>query len=72
LGYATGFQSVLEILRAHETGIRGPGRARAVVLGSVARGEAGVESDIDVLVELDDSLPMSIFEYARRIVPVTS
>jgi predicted nucleotidyltransferase len=40
-------------------------RPRAGVCGSVARGEAGAESDIDVPVELDDSLPMGIFEYAR-------
>jgi predicted nucleotidyltransferase len=34
------------------------------VFGSLARGEAGAESDIDVLVELDDNRPMGIFEYA--------
>ena len=37
----------------------------AAVFGSLARGEARVDSDIDVLVELDRQKPMGIFEYAR-------
>jgi hypothetical protein len=39
--------------------------AHAAVFGSVARGEERAESDIDVLVELDENRPMGIFEYAR-------
>lgn len=39
--------------------------AHAAVFGSVARGETGAESDIDVLVDLDENQPMGIFEYAR-------
>ena len=45
--------------------MRRRGVSHAAVFGSVARGEAGAESDIDVLVELDESRPMGIFEYAR-------
>jgi predicted nucleotidyltransferase len=56
---------VLETLRAHETELRLLGVAHAAVFGSVARGEERAESDIDVLVELDENRPMSIFEYAR-------
>jgi predicted nucleotidyltransferase len=51
---------VLERLRAHETDLRQLGVAHASVFGSVARGEAGAESDIDVLVELDENQPMGI------------
>ena len=58
-------QRVLETLRAHETDLRRLGVAHAAVFGSVARGEAGAESDIDVLVDLDENRPMGIFEYAR-------
>jgi hypothetical protein len=58
-------QSVLEILRAHETDLRRLGVAHAAVFGSVARGEASAASDIDVLVDLDENRPMGIFEYAR-------
>jgi predicted nucleotidyltransferase len=38
--------------------------AHAGVFGSVARGEAGTASDIDVLVELDEDRSIGIFEYA--------
>jgi predicted nucleotidyltransferase len=58
-------QHVLETLRAHEDDLRRLGVSHAGVFGSVARGEAGAESDVDVLVELDENRPMGIFEYAR-------
>jgi len=57
--------SVLETLRAHETDLRRLGVAHATVFGSLARGEARADSDIDVLVDLDEDRPMGIFEYAR-------
>ena len=56
---------VLEALRAHEAELRRFGVSHAAVFGSVARGEARPDSDIDVLVELDPEHPMGIFEYAR-------
>ena len=58
-------QSALDTLRAHEADLRRLGVAHAAVFGSVARGEARAESDIDVLVDLDENRPMGIFEYAR-------
>ncbi|MDR3700125.1 MAG: nucleotidyltransferase domain-containing protein [Candidatus Sulfopaludibacter sp.] len=58
-------QYVLETLRAHESDLRRLGVAHAAVFGSVARGRAGAESDIDVLVELDENRPLGVFEYAR-------
>jgi hypothetical protein len=58
-------RSVLETLRTHEADLRAMGVSHAAVFGSVARGDAIAGSDIDVLVELDDSRPMGIFEYAR-------
>jgi predicted nucleotidyltransferase len=57
--------SVLETLRAHEGELRRFGVAHAAVFGSVARGEDGADSDIDVLVELDRERPIGVFEYAR-------
>ena len=56
---------VLEMLRAHEDELRRLGVRHAAVFGSVARGEARPDSDVDVLVDLDPALPVGIFEYAR-------
>jgi len=39
--------------------------SHAAVFGSVARGEARIDSDVDVLVELDQGRPIGIFQYAR-------
>uniref|UniRef100_Q01YL8 DNA polymerase, beta domain protein region n=1 Tax=Solibacter usitatus (strain Ellin6076) TaxID=234267 RepID=Q01YL8_SOLUE len=58
-------QSVLEILRAHESDLRRLGVAHAVVFGSVARGEVRAGGDIEVLIDLDEKRPVGIFEYAR-------
>jgi predicted nucleotidyltransferase len=57
--------TVLEALRAHEGELRRLGVSHAAVFGSVARGEARMDSDVDVLVELDPGHPIGIFEYAR-------
>ena len=57
--------NVLDALRTHESELRRLGVSHAAVFGSVARGEASPDSDIDVLVELDRHHPIGIFEYAR-------
>jgi predicted nucleotidyltransferase len=54
----------LEVLRAHESDLRRMGVKHAAVFGSVARGEARPDSDVDVLVELDPEKPIGLFEYA--------
>jgi predicted nucleotidyltransferase len=56
---------VPETIFAHEIDLRQLGVAHAAVFGSVARGAAGAESDIDVLVDLDEDRPMGIFECDR-------
>ena len=56
---------VLQTLRTHQNELRLLGVSHAAVFGSVARGEASANSDIDVLVELDEDRSMGIFEYAR-------
>jgi predicted nucleotidyltransferase len=56
---------VLQILRSHRSELHALGVSHASVFGSVARGEAREDSDIDVLVDLDRERPMGVFEYAR-------
>jgi predicted nucleotidyltransferase len=62
---AVALQDALEVLRTHETDLRQLGVTHAAVFGSVARGEAHADSDIDVLLELDVARPIGVFEYAR-------
>jgi hypothetical protein len=49
---------VLQTLRTHQNELRLLGVSHAAVFGSVARGEASANSDIDVLVELDEDRSM--------------
>lgn len=51
-------------LRAHADELRERGVLHAAVFGSVARGEAREDSDVDVLIELDPDHPMGLFEYS--------
>jgi hypothetical protein len=55
----------LALLRAHADGLRAKGVLHAAVFGSVARGSAGPDSDVDVLVELDYARGLSLFDFAR-------
>lgn len=57
--------NVLDALRRHEVDLRRLGVSHAAVFGSVVRGDARADSDIDVLVDLDQERPLGIFEYAR-------
>ena len=58
-------RGVLETLKQHEPELRRLGVRHAAVFGSVARGEARPDSDVDVLVDLDPERPIGVFEYAR-------
>lgn len=55
----------LQILQAHQGDLHKLGVRHAAVFGSVARGQAGAGSDVDVLVDLDPQRPLDLFEYAR-------
>lgn len=54
-------ERVLATLRAHEADLRGDGILRLSLFGSVARGEAGPESDIDLAVEFDPAAHIGLF-----------
>lgn len=55
---------VIARLKEAEPGLRARGIRRAAVFGSVARGKERSDSDIDILVEIDPNVPLSVFEYA--------
>jgi predicted nucleotidyltransferase len=54
----------LETLRRSEPDLRARGVSRAAVFGSVARGNSGPDSDIDIMVEIDPSAHLTVFDYA--------
>ncbi len=58
---AATLDEALSRLRAHADELRGRGVLHAAVFGSVARGEAREDSDVDVLIELDPDHPMGLF-----------
>jgi predicted nucleotidyltransferase len=54
-------EDVLATLRAHEAELRAAGIRRLSLFGSVARGEAGPDSDVDLVVELDRDAHIDLF-----------
>jgi predicted nucleotidyltransferase len=58
-------RSVVAKLAAHAGELRRRGIAHAAVFGSTARGEARPDSDVDILVDLDFTVPITLFDYVR-------
>jgi predicted nucleotidyltransferase len=54
---------IIEKLKAREADLRAQGVAHAALFGSVARGEQRPDSDIDIMVELDPEIVVTIFDY---------
>ena len=55
-------EQVLATLRAHEAELRGAGIRSVSLFGSVARGDAGPDSDVDLLAELDPAAHIGLIE----------
>ena len=55
--------AVLARLRAHEAELKAMGVARLSLFGSVARGEARPDSDVDLAAEFDPAKRIGLFEY---------
>lgn len=53
----------LAILEKHRDELRHRGVARAALFGSTVRDEASAESDVDVLLDIDPSANIGVFEY---------
>ena len=54
---------IITILRQHEHELHRQGVMHAGLFGSRVRGEARPDSDIDILVDLDPAVGLSVFDY---------
>ena len=56
--------TALTLLKAHEAELRAMGVVGLSLFGSVARDEAGPDSDVDLAAALDRSRPIGLLEFA--------
>jgi hypothetical protein len=56
-------ERVLTLLRAKEAELRALGVTRLRLFGSMARGEAGPESDVDLMAEIDHHAKFSLIDH---------
>ena len=56
--------AVIATLKAHRADLERKGVIHAALFGSVARGEAGPESDIDIAIEMDYDVVGGVWEYS--------
>ena len=58
-------EGVLMKLSLHRQVLQAYGVKEIRLFGSVARGQAGIESDVDLLVEFEPSAHIGMFEFSR-------
>ncbi len=55
---------IIEKLKEREAELRAHGVTHAALFGSVARNEQNAESDIDILVDLDPEIIVTMYDYS--------
>ncbi|WP_426024290.1 nucleotidyltransferase family protein [Brevundimonas sp. PWP3-1b1] len=55
--------AVIAVLREHESELRRQGVTHAALFGSVARGDAGPDSDLDIMVQIDPAADVNLYDY---------
>ena len=56
-------EDIIARLRANEAELRARGVAHAALFGSRARGDAGPDSDTDIMIEIDPTARIGVYEY---------
>ncbi len=57
-------QQIIATLQKFEPDLRARGVRHAALFGSVARGTAGPESDIDIMIDIDPAADLDVYAYA--------
>jgi predicted nucleotidyltransferase len=57
-------QDAIAVLVKHQDALRARGVRHAALFGSVARGDARPDSDLDILIELEPDAGLDVFAYA--------
>jgi predicted nucleotidyltransferase len=57
-------EEVIAILKQHENALRARGVQHAALFGSLARGNARPDSDVDILIELAPDNTLDLFAYS--------